>query len=390
TQELARHRVAASRQSAANSGEDNCGALPRRRYGQMEELINFLRGDLDCIVMKCLEKDRARRYETASGVSADLKRYLDNEPVLARPPSLGYRFHKFVRRHKGAVAAATAVAVALILGLGFATFAFLRERQARLRQGIAEKGKQAETVRADAVAEFMRELLSSTAPELLRQGHQRPVRDLLKAADRLASTGLANAPAAELQLRDLMTVLYLGELTSLLDSPAAYQQMTRITELLPSVPEDKLRSQIYPGILVPRDEYRLRAAISSIWAGHTEVGLAELQSLKAEFGRRTPRADQSLALCLAAEGNWRLWKREAGKAETQLTDALRLLPADSPPLYLSGIRIQIAMALADRGAAAEAEKVARAGLLPPANVTPELAGLQVVVLSRLADALCQQ
>src|SRR5207253_10531665 len=60
------------------------------------------------------------------------------------------------------------------------------------------------------------------------------------------------APAAELQLRDLMTVLYLGELTSLLDSPAAYQQMTRITELLPSVPEDKLRSQIYPGILVPR------------------------------------------------------------------------------------------------------------------------------------------
>ena len=204
TQELARHRVAASRQSAANSGEDNCGALPRRRYGQMEELINVLRGDLDCIVMKCLEKDRARRYETASGVSADLKRYLDNEPVLARPPSLGYRFHKFVRRHKGAVAAATAVAVALILGLGFATFAFLRERQARLRQGIAEKGKQAETVRADAMAEFMRELLSSTAPELLRQGHQRPVRDLLKAADQLASTGLSNAPAAELQLRDLM------------------------------------------------------------------------------------------------------------------------------------------------------------------------------------------
>ena len=154
TQELARHRVAASRQSAANSGEDNCGALPRRRYGQMEELINVLRGDLDCIVMKCLEKDRARRYETASGVSADLKRYLDNEPVVARPPSAAYQFHKFVRRHKAGAAAASAVAAALVLGLGFATFAFLRERQARLNQAAAEKAKQAETVRADAVAEF--------------------------------------------------------------------------------------------------------------------------------------------------------------------------------------------------------------------------------------------
>src|SRR6266699_1314568 len=63
TQELA--RVAASRKSAADSGENDGGALPRRRYAQMEELIRVLRGDLDWIVMKCLEKDRARRYETA-------------------------------------------------------------------------------------------------------------------------------------------------------------------------------------------------------------------------------------------------------------------------------------------------------------------------------------
>jgi len=348
-----------------------------------------MRGDLDWIVMKCLEKDRARRYETASGVSADLKRYLDNEPVVARPPSAVYQFHKFVRRHKGAVVAATAVAVALVLGLGFATFAFVRERQARLKQAVAEKGRQAETVRADAVAEFMRELMSSTAPELLRQGHQRPVRDLLKAADQLASTGLSNAPAAELHLRDLMTVLYLGDITGLLDSPAAYQQMKRITELLPSVPEDKLHSQIYPSA-VPRDEYRIRAVTLSLWAGDTERGWAELRALKDEFRRRTPPADQSLALCLLAEGNWHVWKGEAATAETKLTEALRLMPANSPPFYLYSIRINLAMALADRGAAAEAEKVAREGLLRPAEVTIELAGLHVALLSRLADALCQQ
>src|SRR4051794_14714052 len=124
----------------------------KRRSAEPPKLVHSLRGDLDWIVMKCLEKDRARRYETATGISADLKRYLQNEPVVARPPSMAYQFQKFVRRHKGAVAAASAVAMALVLGLGFATFAFLRERQARLRQVAAEKAKQAETVRADAVA----------------------------------------------------------------------------------------------------------------------------------------------------------------------------------------------------------------------------------------------
>src|SRR6185369_7386484 len=236
----------------------------------------------------------------------------------------------------------------------------------------------------------MRELLSSTAPELLRQGYQRPVRDLLKAADHLASTGLSNAPAAEFHLRDLMSVLYLGDyLTSLMDSPAAYQQMTRIIELLPSVPEDKLRSQIYPSS-VPRDDFRIRGVLISIWAGHAERGLAELQALKDEFRRRTPPADQSVALCIAGEGNWHLWKGQAATAETELREALRLMPADSSPQYLYGTRLGLMMALADRGAAAEAEKVAREGLLPPANVTPDLVWFQVGLLWRLADALCQQ
>src|SRR5213596_202733 len=116
----------------------------KRRSADPPKLVHSLRGDLDWVVMKCLEKDRARRYETASGVSADLKRYLDNQPVVARPPSTMYQFHKFVRRHKGAVAAASAVTVALLLGFGFAMVAFLRERQARLGQIAAEKATHAE------------------------------------------------------------------------------------------------------------------------------------------------------------------------------------------------------------------------------------------------------
>src|SRR5262249_59379026 len=116
-------------------------------------------------------------------------------------------------------------ALALILGLGLATFAFLGEREARLKQAAAEEARKAETVRADAVKELMVKLLHTTAPELLLQGHQRPVRDLLQAADQFAGSALSNAPAAEFQVRSLMGLLYLGDGPSLLDAAACYQQV---------------------------------------------------------------------------------------------------------------------------------------------------------------------
>jgi serine/threonine protein kinase len=91
------------------------GAASSRRPLPTKELISAVRGDLDWIVMKCLEKDRARRYETANGLAADIQRHLDNEPIIARPPSGPYRLQKFVRRNKGAFAAALAMANQFIL-----------------------------------------------------------------------------------------------------------------------------------------------------------------------------------------------------------------------------------------------------------------------------------
>ena len=77
-------------------GTDHHGQAPCRRH--VPKLMHLLRGDLDWIVMKCLEKDRTRRYETANGLAMDLKRHLNNEPVVARPPSTAYRFQKAWRR----------------------------------------------------------------------------------------------------------------------------------------------------------------------------------------------------------------------------------------------------------------------------------------------------
>src|SRR5262245_30616779 len=138
TQEL----VAAARKSAADLAAENSGALPRRRYGQVEELIRLLRGDLDWIVMKCLEKDRTRRYETANGLAADITRHLTNEPVVARPPSTAYRFQKAFRRNKFVFAAATAVAAALLAGIAVSTWQAFVAREAQQGEQIQRRAAQ--------------------------------------------------------------------------------------------------------------------------------------------------------------------------------------------------------------------------------------------------------
>ena len=96
---------------------DDLTTTAKRRSADKSKLMYQLKGDLDWIVMKCLEKDRTRRYDTATGLAADLKRHLNNEPVTARPPSAAYKFQKAFRRNKLVFAAGTAIAAALILGM---------------------------------------------------------------------------------------------------------------------------------------------------------------------------------------------------------------------------------------------------------------------------------
>ena len=104
----------------------------------MKRMLNLVRGDLDWIVMKCLEKDRRRRYETANSLAMDLRRHLNNDPVIARPQSTAYKLQKLIRRNKLVFATGAVVAVALVFGFATATWSFLRERSARQRAVSAE------------------------------------------------------------------------------------------------------------------------------------------------------------------------------------------------------------------------------------------------------------
>ncbi|MBW3539799.1 MAG: protein kinase, partial [Planctomycetes bacterium] len=129
---------------------DKLPGIAAHRHTEPKKLGALLRGELDWIVMKALEKDRARRYETANGFAADILRYLNDEPVLACPPSATYPFRKFARRNKRALAATSLVVLALIAGTVVSTWQAMRATRA---EGLARTRLVAETrARTDAVA----------------------------------------------------------------------------------------------------------------------------------------------------------------------------------------------------------------------------------------------
>jgi WD40 repeat protein/serine/threonine protein kinase/Flp pilus assembly protein TadD len=105
------------RPSARLSTSQTLAKVAAARHTEPAKLTKLVRGELDWVVMKCLEKDRTRRYETANGLARDVERYLKDEPVQACPPSASYRFSKFARRHKGPVLAAALVLGALVVGI---------------------------------------------------------------------------------------------------------------------------------------------------------------------------------------------------------------------------------------------------------------------------------
>jgi serine/threonine protein kinase len=122
----------------------------KRRSTDTAKLLHQLKGDLDWIVMKCLEKDRTRRYETANGLAADVKRHLENEAVLARPPSAAYKFQKAFRRNKLVFSAVAAVVLALLAGLTLAAMGWRQTQVERDKALQARAGEEAQRKTAQA------------------------------------------------------------------------------------------------------------------------------------------------------------------------------------------------------------------------------------------------
>ncbi len=135
-----------SKPSTRLSTDASLPSLAAMWQTEPRRLMALLKGELDWVIMKCLEKHRERRYETASALARDIERYLADEAAEARPPSAGYRFRKFVRRNKGRVIAAGVVLLVLVAGIIGTSIGLVR---AEFQRGLAIKARNAETARAE-------------------------------------------------------------------------------------------------------------------------------------------------------------------------------------------------------------------------------------------------
>jgi serine/threonine protein kinase/tetratricopeptide (TPR) repeat protein len=172
----------------------------KNRRTDVGSLTKELRGDLDWITMKALEKDRTRRYSTASELAADIARHLRHEPVLAGPPATTYRIGKFVRRHRLGVAACAAVLMALLVGLAGTAIGLVRARRAE-----AVAAAEAETARQ--VSDFLIGLFEVSDPNQAR-GNTITAREILEAGASKIDRELADRPLVRARLMDTIGKVY--------------------------------------------------------------------------------------------------------------------------------------------------------------------------------------
>jgi tetratricopeptide (TPR) repeat protein len=184
-----------------------------QRRTDLPGLARMLRGDLDWVVMKALEKDRTRRYETANAMRQDLERYLGNEPVSASPPGTIYRMRKFMRRNRAVVGVGAAVAAALFVGLLLAATGFVEARR--------------EAEASIAINDFFNEMLAAVDPRHLRQysgfgarraslqpegerAHDVSVVDMILGARANIGSSFAGKPSLEATARETIGLSLLG------------------------------------------------------------------------------------------------------------------------------------------------------------------------------------
>ncbi|HMP02255.1 MAG TPA: tetratricopeptide repeat protein [Gemmatales bacterium] len=224
--------VEAPRASERLSTSDTLPSVAANRGIEPAELSRLLRGELDWVLLKALEKDRTRRYETANGLARDIQRFLADEVVEARPPSTAYRLQKLIRRHKGKVLAAGLILATLLAGIVGTTWGLLEANRARAAESERATGErlakeQAERERdekeqqrrfAQAIADFLKDdLLALTSvegqdrfgdPKVDLLGKDATVRQLLDRAAAKLDQRHDLAPNIEAELRWMIGVNY--------------------------------------------------------------------------------------------------------------------------------------------------------------------------------------
>jgi eukaryotic-like serine/threonine-protein kinase len=340
-------------------------------------LRSELRGDLDWITMKALEKDRNRRYETANGLAADVRRHLRSEPVVAGPPSRSYRLGKLVRRNRGVFTALGVIAVVMVAATIISSVMYTREQR-------ASKLARREATRSAQVSRFLGDMLNGVGPQVARGRDTALLKTILDDTEKRLGTELADEPEVEATLRLRLSHTY----RQMNEWDQAAVEIERVKEL------QKTRGITSPSAAavagaegslawnrgdLPAAEKAFRAAVAgkpadldslALLASSVDLGnvLAEMghygeadtlmSGALAAYRRLAPESD-SIAVCLNSLGNLRRYQGDFAGAEANYREALamhrRVLGEDHP--YVATDMHNLGRLLESRGDAAEAEKL---------------------------------
>jgi len=332
------------------------------RRSEAAKLTGLIRGDLDWIVMKCLEKDRRRRYETANGLAMDIQRHLKSEPVIARPPNNLYRFQRLARRNRLAFASAATVLAALLLGFVISTHLFLRARREATNRG--------------QLAGLLRDILRSVGPEAAQEKDT-----VLAVLDRTAERvgkDLKDQPAEAAEVRTILGRIYYDRG----DYPRAEQQQIEALAL----------DQLIFGDESTNVASSLHDLASTLW-DRGNLGEAEAtfrHALRIEE-KRLGAVDRTLAKTLNDLGLV-LWSRgDLREARTLISQglALRQRPPEDPRLIES--LSDAGLILWEQGELAQAESKLRAAqVLIKEGQGEQNQSMHAGALNNLANVLLSQ
>jgi serine/threonine protein kinase len=361
---------------------DAAADVARNRQTEPGELRRILSGDLDAIALKAMDKDRGRRYGSASDLAADIGRYLQHEPVLARAPSRAYRVTKYIRRHRAAVAVTGTL---LTLLLAFAGTTAVQARRIARERDRANR----EAVAAQHVSDFLVHMFNVSNPSEAR-GNSITARQILDRASGEVGTGLVGDPELQARMMDTIGQVYLSlglstRAEALLEQALAIRRrivgpearetlgsshrlaMAQLQQGRTGDAESLLREtlQIRRRVLGPADPDTLASMRSLAWTLQTQGRLAEAEQLQRDalaLGRTVLGAESQETLMSRINLGWLLQQEgkypeaEALQSET-LDIQRRILGLDHPDTLASATNL--AGTLFSSGKIAAAEKLQR-------------------------------
>jgi non-specific serine/threonine protein kinase/serine/threonine-protein kinase len=389
--------------SKVNANRNASPAHAAARGVDPRHLVKLLRGDLDWIVMKALEKDRERRYGSAFELAADVERHLENRPVVARPVSTVYRFRKYIRRNRASLAVVTGIFILLI--------AFAIAQAIQLRRITRERD------RADRITGFMTNMFEVSDPSEAR-GNTVTAREILDKSSKEIETSLAQDPQAQAQMMEVMGEVYeslglYGRAHVLLkqavetrrrvlgaEHPDTLKSMAELAATLheegQEVESEKLHREtlvLRQKVLGPRDKATLASMVNLASALSRQGRFAEAEKMEREAcilssQTRGPENEDTLT-CMSNLANTLSNEHKYSDAEplrrASLEVRTRIFGPDSPDTLIS--MANLADTLYWEGHYAEAESLGRQTIDIQRRVLGPEHPMTLIVMYNLASAL---